>query len=384
MRLYDYTGAVVFDSARETGEVGTSAPFNFSAISEAAAVNTGLTKSYHAISGVLGELQYVGGICVNKKIYCAPNKAQSILVYDTEAERLYTIGDSLGNFKFKYTGAVYWQGYVYLIPRGVNTMLRIDPISDDVTVIDLGTTYPVTPYGDYRDSHHYNGAISEDGFLYCPPAYSSNKLLKINMRNFEWEELDFNSSDVSTWIGCVKHPTQNKIIFLSTKVFRVWDCDTDTFTDVNDGVTRPCYDMVYDPRYEAFIGFYSRIGEAQGGGGNIFALKTSDWSCIDSGYINYLGTGYGASIGPDGHYYHIEGAGVYDFTFDGTSFVQQTSITTSDNVGSGRTLNAGQAIDNDGNIYGIPGNGVLTKLTFGNVVKGWPDAIVSSQYYGKY
>lgn len=379
MKFYNYKGDAIFDSSED---VGNPVLFNFSELSETFPLNSNITKSYGKITDVMGEYQYVGGICVNKKIYCAPNQASSILVCDTENDIIYNIGKDLGTTRFKYTGLVYWKGYVYTIPRGVNTMLRIDPISDDVTIIGLKTNYPLAPHGDYRDSHHYNGVISDNGYMYCPPAYSSDKLLKIDMDSFECEELPFESSVVSTWVGCVKYPDENKIIFLANTannggktVFRIWDCNTDTYTDVVSNGKRACYDMVYDPRYNSFIGFYPT---------HCFALSLTDYSIIDSGVKNGLSTGYGVSIGLDGHYYHIEGATVYEVVFDGTTFTWQNNITTSDNVGSSTPLHAGQAVDNNGNIYGIPGSGAMTKLTFNNVVKGWSDYIVSSQYYGKY
>lgn len=377
MKLYDYQGNVIADISGTSNEMPVD--FNFTALTDAFTANSSVTKTYNAISDDFGTLQYVGAICVNDKIYFAPNTANNILVYDTKTSLIYKIGADLGNQAFKYTGLVAWKGFVYVIPRGVNNMLKINPITDEVSIIDLGTTYPVSPYGDYRDSHHYNGVISDDGYMYLPPAYSSNKLLKIDMSDYSWQELDFASSTVSTWIGCVKHPTENKIIFLSTKVFRVWDCDTDTYTDVIDGTSRACYDMVYDPRYNSFIGVYE-----SGGGGHIFALKLDDYTCIDSGWINYLSNGYGISLGVDGKYYHLEGQRAFNFIFDGSAFTQQTSITTSDNVGDATPYFAGQAIDNNGNIYAVPASGKMTKLTFSDVVKKLPDYIVSSQYYGKY
>lgn len=349
--------------------------FNFTPLTGAITVNTDGTATLEKLADPLGTLQYVGGICANKKIYMAPNTASQIMVYDTVNDYYYFIGSGLGDQAFKYTGWVAYGGYLYSIPRGVNNLLRVDPVTDEVTIIDLDTEYPITPYGDYRDSHHYNGVISDNGYMYSPPAYSSDKLLKINMNDFTSEELDFTSEDVSTWIGCIKHPTEDKIIFLSTKVFRVWNCEDDTYIDIVSETERSCYDMVYDPRYDCFIGIYPN---------HIFALKLSDYTLIDSDYINYMSTGYGVTLGLDGAIYHLEGASAYKFFFDGSAFTQEATITTSENIGSVTPYLAGQAIDNEGNIYGIPGSGALVRLKFSKLTRGVPDYIVSSQYYGKY
>lgn len=349
--------------------------FNFSAMTDAIVMNTSISAVLEKLTEPLGTLQYVGGICANKKIYCSPNTADSILVYDTEREYYYKIATDLGSQSFKWTGFVAWNGLLYAVPRGVNQMLQVNPVTDEVKIVELKTEYPVTPYGDYRDSHHYNGVISDDGFMYLPPSYSSDKLLKINMEDFTHEELDFTSDDVSTWIGCAKHPTENKIIFLSTKVFRIWNCEDDTYTDIVDGTTRSCYDMVYDPRYNSFVGVYPN---------HVFALNLADSSIIDSGYINYLSTGYGICLGADGKYYHLEGAKAFVFSFNGKAFTEESSITTSENVGSSTPVLAGQAIANNGDIYGIPASGSMIRLKFSGVVRELPDYIVSSQYYGKY
>src|SRR5699024_4572550 len=60
--------------------------FNFSPITDAITANGETTAIIEKLSEPLGTLQYVGGICANKKIYCSPNTADSILVYDTEKE----------------------------------------------------------------------------------------------------------------------------------------------------------------------------------------------------------------------------------------------------------------------------------------------------------
>lgn len=369
----DGTGQTIAKAV--SGSVNNFAKFNFSCLTEIFKKNSSATAVYKKLSEPLGSLQFVGGICANKKAYFAPNTAQYILVYDTENKSTYKIADGLGDFAFKYTGFACWKGKVYAIPRGVNTMLQIDPQTDEVQIINLGTSYPEHENGDYRDSHHYNGVISNNGFMYLPPAYSSNKLLKINMTNFSWQEIPFTSSDVSTWIGCVKHPTENKIIFLSTKVFRIWDCETDTFKDVVSETERACYDMVYDPRHECFYGIYPN---------HIFAFFVSDNRIVDSEYINYISTGYGVSLGVDGKIYHLEGKNAFCFSFDGEMFKQLETVTTEDDLGSQTPTLAGQAIDNDGNIYGVPASGAMTVLEFSGVQQKFPDYIVSSAYYGKY
>lgn len=339
-------------------------------------VNAGIAVDGLApISSDFGTLQYVGGICVNDKIYCTPNSADSILVYDIANDTTYTIGSGLGTNQFKYTGQIYYNGKIYMLHRGTNDMIELDPTNDTYRLIDLGLGYTVNPYGDYRDSYHYNGVISNRCYLYQPPAYNNTDLLKINMRTFEVEKIPFTSSAVSTWIGCVKHPTQDKIIFLSTKVFRVWDCSTDTYIDINDGTTHACYDMVYDSRYNAFIGVYPN---------HSIALMLDDYSIVTSAYINYMSTGYGICLGFDGRYYHLEGSDAYVFSFDGEQFTQHTSVSGIGDFGDATPYIAGQAIDNDGNIYGIPASGCMSKLSFNNVVATLDDDVVASQWYGKY
>ncbi len=334
-------------------------------------------SSFAICSADLGTLQYVGGICVNNKIYCTPNSADSILVYDIATGNVRFIGSGLGTNQFKYTGQVYYNGKIYMLHRGTNDMIEVDPTNDSYRLIDLHLGYVVNPYGDYRDSYHYNGVISNRGYLYQPPAYNNTDLLKINMSDFSVEKIPFTSSLTSTWIGCVKHPTEDKIIFLSSKVLRVWDCRTDTYTDVPYSDTHACYDMVYDPRYNCMIGMAPH---------RFFALMLDDYSVIDSDYRNYTETGYGISIGLDGRYYHLEGGNAYYAIFDGEAFTPGAMqfVAGQGSFGDASPYVAGQAIDTNGNIYGIPASGCMSKLSFSGVVNTLDPETVSSQYYGKY
>lgn len=331
-------------------------------------------SSFAVCSADFGTLQYVGGICVNNKIYCTPNSADSILVYDIATGTTSMIGSGLGTNRFKYTGQVYYNGKIYMLHRGTNDMIEVDPTDDSYRLIDLHLGYVVNPYGDYRDSYHYNGVISNRGYLYQPPAYNNADLLKIDMRDFSVQKIPFTSPLVNTWIGCVKHPTEDKIIFLSTKVLRVWDCRTDTYTDVPYGATLGCYDMVYDPRFNCFIGVCKN---------HFLAVNLADYSIIVTPWINYLDTGYGVSLGLDGRYYHIEGGGAFYATFDGQSFAV-SSFSGQGSFGDASPYVAGQAIDTNGNIYGIPASGCMSKLSFSGVVNTLDPETVSSQYYGKY
>jgi hypothetical protein len=254
MNLYDGNGNNIYMNSITS----KSLAYNFSAYTTMIAKNSHTTPKVNFISDTaFGDKMYCGGICSNNKIYFAPNTANSIMVYDIVNDYIYFIGQDLGSFPFKYTGIVAYNGYLYCIPRGVNNILQINPISDEVNIIELGTNFPVNTYGDYRDSHHYNGCISDDGYLYCPPAHSSDKLLKINMTSFSYKELNWTYSNNYTWTGCVNIPN-NKIVFFGIQGFRVWDCATDTvITDVDVGENLGIYDMVLDPRDNCLYGFGS-------------------------------------------------------------------------------------------------------------------------------
>ena len=61
-----------------------------------------------------------------------------------------------------------------------------------------------------------------------------------------------------------------------------------------------------------------------------------------------------------------------------------TYISTSENMGDSTPYVAGQVIDTNGNMYGIPASGCMSKLSFSGVENPIPEWMVSSQYYGKY
>lgn len=353
--------------------------YNFGAFVEMMEKNTGATpKAEFKSDAPFGDKVYCGGICSNNKVYFAPNTADAVMVYDTVNDYIYFIGSGLGNFPFKYTGMVAYHGYLYCVPRGVNNIIRIDPVTDEVSVIELGTNYPVNANSGsngYLNSHHYNGCISDDGYLYSPPAYASKKLLKINMDDFSHMELDFTCSHSTTWTGCVNIPG-NKIVFFGNKGFRVWDCATDTVVaDVDAEGSLGIYDMVLDPR----------DGNLYAYGSNKFVkfdLTTYKYSSF--GWVNYLDNAYGTVLGVDGLFYTIGLNGrVYGMNKDNFSAMATKALT--DCVTDGMTAcSAGMVLANDGSIYSVPGNGRLIKVSFENATGRLPDYIVTGRYYGKY
>ena len=175
--------------------------FNFKIYEQVIAQNKGVAKvsEVEMLTDTLGSLQYVGGIYANGKIYFAPNTASQIMVYDTVHEYHYFIGQSLGDYPYKYTGFASYGSYLYPIPRGVNNILRVDPVTDEVVIIDLGLGYDISPFGDYRDSHHYCGVISDDGYMYVPPTgYNNvNELLKIDMQYYKVYKLSWSNDSQS-------------------------------------------------------------------------------------------------------------------------------------------------------------------------------------------
>ena len=351
--------------------------FNFSSISDFITKNTSVTPTAEFKSNsTFGDKQYCGGICCNNKIYFCPNTADKIMVYDIKNDYIYYIGQGFGDFAFKYTGMVQYKGFLYCIPRGVNSLLQINPITDEVLEIPLKTKYPIQPYKDYRDSHHYNGCISDNGYLYLPPAYVSNKkMLKIDMDNFEHEELSFTCEHSTTWIGCCNLPN-NKIVFLGNKGFRIWNCESDIIdTDIDYGSDTGIYDMVYDPRDDCLYGF---------GTNKLVKLDPIAKTATNLGSINYLDNGtYGTQLGADGKFYTITPSG--SVIYEDKNNIKTTPDTIDTCNTSGMTVcSAGLVLTNDGSIYSVPGNGKLIKISFTGVSGRLPDYITTSKYYGKY
>lgn len=350
--------------------------FNFSALITTITNNAGVTPTAEFKSdSTFGDKQYCGGICINNKIYFCPNTADNIMVYDLTNNYIYYIAQDLGNFAFKYTGMITYKGYVFCIPRGVNNFLKINPITDEVEKIELNTNYPVQQYSDYRDSHHYNGCISDTGCLYLPPAYSSDKLLKINMDTFLHEEQDFTCSHSTTWQGCCNIPNTNNILFIGNKGFRVWNCNTDTIVaDVDYGSELGIYDMVYDPRDNCLYGF---------GSNKFVKFDISNNTATNLGYVNYLDNTYGTMLGIDGKFYTISPTGTVYYEDKDNFSTTASSITTCNTAGM-TVCSAGLVLANDGSIYSVPGNGRLIKISFTGTTGRLPDYITSSKYYGKY
>lgn len=337
--------------------------------------NTGATPNATFVSeSVFGGLMFCGGICVGDTLYFAPNTSSHVLAYDIANDLFYEIGSGLGDFAFKYTGIVAYRGMLYCVPRGVNNILRIDPVTDEVTMIPLDTDYPVRQYGDYRDSHHYNGVISDNGWLYCPPAYGNTDLLKIDLDSFQVEKLPFEAAHSTTWTGCVCIPG-NKIVFLGDRGLRVWDCDADTVVaDVDAGASMGVYDMVYDPRDGCLYGF---------GSNKFVKFDPSSYTYSSFGWVNGLTAAYGTVLGIDGRFYTVGPNGTV-YAVDKDAFAANASVSTACATEGMTVASAGMVLSNDGAIYSVPGNGKLIKVSFEGATGRLPDCIVSSRYYGKY
>lgn len=366
---------MIIDGKGNVIDVSTYKPkqvaYNFKAITDMIANNSSATPSAEfKSSNTFGDKQYCGGICANNKVYFCPNTADSIMVYDIQNDYYYFIGQGFGTFPFKYTGMVNYNGFLYCIPRGVNNLIQIDPKTDEVLLIELSTDYHVQPFGDYRDSHHYNGVLSEDGYLYLPPAYSSNKLLKINMNTFTYEEIAFSCEHSSTWIGACNLPNINQVVFLGNKGFRMWDCSTDTvITDIAYGADTGIYDMAYDPRDNCLYGF----------GADCFVkLDITNKTATNIGSTGLSST-YGTVLGVNGKFYTISPTGtVYEHDKSAIN-----TITTCNTAGM-TVCSAGLVLCNDGSIFSVPGNGRLIKIGFTGVTGMLSDYITAGKFYGKY
>lgn len=362
-------------TAYKASNIDKAVAYNFSAYTAMLAKNTAATPTAEFKSeNVFGDKMFCGGICANGKVYFCPNTASYVLVYDIANDYHYEIGAGLGNFAFKYTGMVAYKGKLYCVPRGVNDILCIDPVTDEVAKIALGTDYPVQQYNDYRDSHHYNGCVSDRGYLYSPPAYGNTDLLKINLDTFDAEKIAFTAAHSTTWTGGCNLPG-NKILFFGNKGFRVWDCTNDTIVaDVDAGGSLGIYDMVLDPRDKCMYGFGSnKLAK--------FDPNTNEYT--NMGYINYIDNVYGTVLGIDGNFYSIMQDGTVIWQ-DKDNFKASSSSLDATKTSGMTVCSAGMVLTNDGSIFSVPGNGRLIKVSFANAVGRLPDYIVSGKYYGKY
>lgn len=345
--------------------------FNFTNITDIMK-QTGITVSSEYISDDnFGDKQYCGGMCVNNKIYFCPNTANHILVYDIDNNYFYKIGDNLGLYPFKYTGMVQYGGFLFCVPRGVNDILRINPITDEVVKIELYTNYQENQTGTYTDSHHYNGCVDSNGNMYCPPAYIPNKkILKINLNTFETKELALDGITSTTFTGCCNIPNTNKILLLGNKEFVVWDCDTDTIESMTTFNIGDVYDMAYNNSDNCLYGFgKDRFVKYD------ITNKTAAIVATPS-----IGATYGTMLGVDGKFYTVAQTGrVCSSDTSGNTNIIDTTYNSSMTVSS-----AGLVLGNDCNIYSVPGSDKAIRIKFEGAKGKIPNYITTSRYYGKY
>lgn len=120
-----------------------------------------------------GQWKWHGGLAAGDKIYGFPNNASDILVIDTRQGRVYTVGDEQvlqsgrhripQDGRYKYLGgALTLDGrYAYLFPCDAERVLRIDTITDEVSLVG-----PELLDGENK---YQNGFVGRDGCLYGIP-----------------------------------------------------------------------------------------------------------------------------------------------------------------------------------------------------------------------
>lgn len=320
-----------------------------------------------------GTTAYVGGVYHNNKVYFIPNGATNVLVWDLLHDTYYTIGN-LSEETFKWTsGFLSPNGKIYGVPRSVPTLLEIDPILDTVKEIDFGYVYD-RQYTDYQSPHHYGGAMTPNGVIYCPPSYQSTTILKIDTITHNYEEINIYIQSVFT--ASIYNPN-GKCYFLSADgTMVILDTETDAFEILETGLELSTYDISISP-YDTNIMYAYMGGNSKG----ILKIDATTNSCT------ILATGscescYGTCMGINGKMYGVHKASGLIYEFD-ISTETVSTVGTLPNY-SGDPITAGMVLCPNGTIYLPAGTGGAYRIKFDSVKRRLSDYAVHSMYLAKY
>ena len=206
---YNYAGGVLTPNGRIycfpllANNVGIINPYN----------NTIDTTS---ISGLPSGYKYIGGVLApNGKIYCIPLQSTNIAIIDPNNNTIDTTTISMSTYPdLSNTGLKFWggvlgtNGKIYCVPRAVNYVGIIDPITN--TFDSTSITFTSAQSGATGEAYA-TGSLGSNGNIYfCPFAATSIMRLRTTDNSLNFISVSTYSAHGSgRWGGSVCGPDGN-------------------------------------------------------------------------------------------------------------------------------------------------------------------------------
>jgi len=148
-----------------------------------------------------GRWKWHGGLAAGDKIYGFPNNSDTVLVINVKTQKVYTIGDDKilqsgshripQDGRYKYLGGALTldQKSVYLFPCDAERVLKIDVVTDKLTLVG-----PLLLDGENK---YQNGFVGQDGFLYGIPQRALG-ILRIDPSDDHVDVMPFSEDLIAT------------------------------------------------------------------------------------------------------------------------------------------------------------------------------------------
>lgn len=141
------------------------------------------------------------------KLYFAPWCARNIAVYDKRTGKFSSLPlpleEEARRNLYKYFEVLTYQEFVYLIGNQVNTILRIDTRTEEITVMD-GWKHELKPCEADRKEPFFSGACQEGATAYVFSRYA-NAMLRLDLSSGLWKLIRFPGGSKGYCRGvCVK------------------------------------------------------------------------------------------------------------------------------------------------------------------------------------
>ncbi|QAR34189.1 hypothetical protein EP073_12475 [Geovibrio thiophilus] len=307
--------------------------------------------------------KWVGGTLFGDMLFCIPNSADCVMVYNIKNDDVSYFGD-VGSESYKWTSCCVYKDKIYGFPRSSNSLLEIDPQKMTVSLVPLNTSY--------KGEHHYAGAVTADGLMYLPPR-DENHILAVDLNTYSAEKIPLCPSTLK-----IKFRYQNGILHYDGNIY--------FFPENNEKV------LVLNPETKSFRYIGNKLNcyvfEAQiCGDGNIYGFSNKKGilkidvknQTTEMLHNDIIFGSYGTKHGLNGKLYSMPGASSIIYEYD-TGKDILTHVSSVEEQGKAKC--AGGVTTDDGSIIAVPAYGdYLYRFKFNNVTTPLPAAMKHSLFY---
>jgi hypothetical protein len=285
------------------------------------ATNIGIINTFNdtidttSISGLTGVSKYLGGVLApNGKIYCIPLRATNVGIIDPLTNTIDTTTISMSTYPdLSNTGLKFWggvlgtNGKIYCVPRAVNYVGIIDPITN--TFDSTSITFTSAQSGVTSEAYA-TGSLGSNGNIYFSP-YAATSVMRLRPADNSLNFIDvsnYSNHGSGRWGGSACGPDGNVYLMPQNNGFvvRIGVSNETVSTVFNTGINQSGYSS------GATLGLDGRIygipNSTTGGANNkllFYDVLNNTGGTITSNLPSGGEKFYGGVLAPNGKIYMI-------------------------------------------------------------------------------